>query len=95
MVGGIFSEAKTKIKDNRQGERSSVCRAKLRRYLKQKRKGRAELAAVGAAMVVAERGEKKKSGPILKARFLAMDFLNLLLTFYAHCAIIIIERVHR
>ena len=80
VIGGIFSGAKTKIKENRRGERSSVCRAKLRRYLKQKRKCKAELADVGATMVVAERGEKKKSGPIFKARFFGGS--NLTLTIY-------------
>ena len=38
---------------------------------------------------------KKKSELDFKARFLAVFFLILVLTFYAHCAIVIIERVHR
>ena len=68
----FLAELKQKRKGNRRGERSSVCRAKLRRYLKQKRKCNAELAASS----VAERGEKKKSGPIFKARFLSGSNLN-------------------
>ena len=61
----FLAELKQKRKGNRRGERSSVCRAKLLRYLKQKRKCKAELADVGVAMVVAERGAKKEK----RARF--------------------------
>ena len=64
----FLAELKQKRRGNRRGERSPVCRAKLRRYLKQKRKCKAELADVGAAMVVAERGEKRPP-------FEAVDFL--------------------
>lgn len=64
----FLAELKQKRRGNRRGERSPACRAKLRRYLKQKRKCKAELADVGAAMVVAERGEKRPP-------FEAVDFL--------------------
>ena len=53
----FLAELKQKRKGNRRGERSSVCRAKLRRYLKQKRKCKAELAALN----VVERGKKTAS----------------------------------
>lgn len=52
----FLAELKQKRKGNRRGERSSVCRAKLRRYLKQKRKCKAELAALN----VVERGAKNR-----------------------------------
>ena len=72
MVGGIFSGAKTKIKENRRGERSSVCRAKLRRYLKQKRKCKAELATLS----VAERGEKKEKRAHFKGSLFGYGFFE-------------------
>ena len=61
----FLSELKQKRRGNCRGERSPVCRAKLRRYLKQIRKCKAELADVGVAMVVAEQGVKKEK----RARF--------------------------